>query len=339
MEKIGLVGFPNVGKTTFFNILTKAGKEVAPYPFTTRGKNVGRAYLDDPFLEELGEKLNAQEIRKPMIEVVDIAGIIEGASKGEGLGNEFLSYIRECEVLIFVLRAFENPDIPTPLEKVNPLKEYEVLISELYLSDLQKIENLEKKFAKDKTNEGKEKYHSVIEIREKIEKGEKLCDRELGLLCSKVRIIVLNTDGSENSLRWVSKFKDKAYPCPLKLYEEMEGMEESKEMEDYLKKDGNYSPQDILWKAFENLGYIIFYTVKNKIVSAFPLKIGTTAYSAAEKVHSDIKKGFIKVEVADLNNFLKFPSWTLLKEKGFLRTEGKDYIVKDREILEFKFSS
>jgi|Deesub1362A_J573_1020465.scaffolds.fasta_scaffold00025_150 hypothetical protein len=339
MEKIGLVGFPNVGKTTFFNVLTKAHRETAPYPFTTRGKNIGRAYLDDPFLEEIGEKLNAEEIRKPMVEVVDIAGIIEGASKGEGLGNEFLSYIRECEVLIFVLRAFENPDIPTPMEEVNPLKEYEILVSELYLSDLQKIEKLEKKFLKDKTREGREKYNSVVAIREKIEKGEEVSDREMGLLSSKARIIVLNTDGSENSLKWISKFKDKTYPCPLKLYEEMEDMEERREMEDYLKKEGNYSPQDILWEAFESLGYIIFYTVKNRIVSAFPLKIGTTAYDAAEKVHSDIKKGFIKVEVANLNDFLKFPSWVLLREKGFLRTEGKDYIVKDREILEFKFSS
>lgn len=339
MEKIGLVGFPNAGKTTFFNILTNTKKEVAPYPFTTRGKNVGKAYLEDPFLVDIANKIKASEIRKPMIEVVDIAGIIEGASRGEGLGNEFLSYIRECEVLIFVLRCFENPDIPTFLNEINPLREYEILISELYLSDLERIEKMEKKFLKDKSKEGIERYKKILEIKERIERGERVFDKEFGLLSSKERVIVLNTDGSKNFLKWVKSFNEKLYPCPLKLYEEMEGMEEKEEMEEYLRKEGNYSPQDIIWEAFRKLGYIIFYTIKNNIVSAFPVKAGTTAIDAAEKVHSDIKKGFIKALVANLNDFLKIPSWEILKEKGLLRTEGKDYIVKDREIIEFKFSS
>ncbi|MEO0231761.1 MAG: DUF933 domain-containing protein [candidate division WOR-3 bacterium] len=338
MEKIGIVGFPNVGKTTFFNILTKANKEVAPYPFTTRGKNVGKAILEDPFILEIGEKINAKEIRNATTEIIDVAGIIEGASKGEGLGNEFLSYIRECEVLIFILRAFKNPDIPTPLNEINPLKEYQVLLSELYLSDLQKIEKFEQKFSKDKTKEGIEKYNFILELKNKLEKGEKFFDKEFGLLSGKERIVVLNTDGNRDFLKWVDKFDERVYPCPLKIYEELEGMEEKEEMESFLKKEGNYSPSDILWEAFKKLGYIIFYTVKGGIVSAFPVKIGTKAYEAAGKVHSDIQKGFIKAEVVDLQNFLNYPSWSLLKEKGLLRIEGRDYIIKDREIIEFKFS-
>ncbi|MEO0276211.1 MAG: DUF933 domain-containing protein [candidate division WOR-3 bacterium] len=338
MEKIGIVGFPNVGKTTFFNILTKANKEVAPYPFTTRGKNVGKAILEDPFILEIGEKINAKEIRNATTEIIDVAGIIEGASRGEGLGNEFLSYIRECEVLIFILRVFKNPDIPTPLNEINPLKEYQILLSELYLSDLQRIEKLEGKFSKDKTKEGIEKYNFILELKNKIEKGERFFDKEFGLLSGKERVIVLNTDGDRDFLKWVDKFDEKVYPCPLKIYEEMEGIEEKEEMENLLKKEGNYSPSDILWEAFKKLGYIIFYTVKGGIVSAFPIKIGTKAYEAAGRVHSDIQKGFIKAEVVDLKDFLNYPSWTLLKEKGLLRTEGKDYIIKDREIIEFKFS-
>lgn len=338
MEKIGIVGFPNVGKTTFFNILTKANKEVAPYPFTTRGKNVGKAILEDPFILEIGKKINAKEIRNASVEIIDIAGIIEGASRGEGLGNEFLSYIRECEVLIFILRVFKNPEIPTPLEEINPLKEYEILLSELYLSDLQRIEKLEQKFSKDKTKEGIEKYNLILELKNKLERGEKFFDKEFGLLSGKERIIVLNTDGDKDFLKWIDKFDEKVYPCPLKIYEEMEGMEEKEEMENFLKKEGNYSPVNILWEAFKKLGYIIFYTVKGGIVSSFPVKIGTKAYEAAGKVHSDIQKGFIKAEVIDLNDFLNYPSWNILKEKGLLRIEGRDYIIKDREIIEFKFS-
>jgi GTP-binding protein YchF len=338
MEKIGIVGFPNVGKTTFFNILTKAGKEVAPYPFTTKGKNVGKAILFDPFIIEISEKINAKEIRNPMVEIVDVAGIIEGASKGEGLGNEFLSYIRECEVLIFILRCFENPDIPSAIPEINPLKEYEILVSELYLSDLQRIEKIESKLSKDKTKEGVEKYKKLLEIKEKIEKGERVFDDEFELLSTKERIVVLNTDGNKNYLKWLNLFPFKVYPCPIKIYEEIEEMEEKEEIEKLLKNEGNYSPQDILWEAFKKLGYIIFYTVKNEIVSGFVIKIGTKAYDAAGKVHSDIKKGFIKAEVVDIGNFLKYPSWNILREKGLLRIEGKDYIIKDRDIIEFKFS-
>ncbi len=178
-----------------------------------------------------------------------------------------------------------------------------------------------------------------MKIKEKIEKGEKFEEKEFGFLSSKERIIVLNTDGTKNFLRWIKDFDEEIYPCPFKIYQEMEDIEEKKDVEEVFKKEGNYSPQDILWEAFKKLGFIIFYTVKNQILSAFVIKMGTKAIEAAEKVHSDIKKGFIKVEVANLNDFLKFPFWNLLKEKGLLRAEGKDYIVKDREILEFKFSS
>jgi len=175
-------------------------------------------------------------------------------------------------------------------------------------------------------------------LKNKLEKGEKFFDKEFGLLSGKERIVVLNTDGNRDFLKWVDKFDERVYPCPLKIYEELEGMEEKEEMESFLKKEGNYSPSDILWEAFKKLGYIIFYTVKGGIVSAFPVKIGTKAYEAAGKVHSDIQKGFIKAEVVDLQNFLNYPSWSLLKEKGLLRIEGRDYIIKDREIIEFKFS-
>jgi len=338
MEKIGIVGFPNVGKTTFFNILTKAKKEVAPYPFTTKSKNIGKAVLFDPFIIEISKKINAKEIRNPTVEIVDVAGIIEGASKGEGLGNEFLSYIRECEVLIFILRCFEDPDIPSALAEINPFKEYEILISELYLSDLQRIEKIESKLSKDKTKEGIEKYKKLIEIKEKIEKGENVFEDEFDLLSVKERIVVLNTEGNKNYLKWLNLFPFKVYPCPIKIYEEIEEIEEKEEIEKLLKNEGNYSPQDILWEAFRKLGYIIFYTVKNDIVSGFRIKVGTKAYDAAGKVHSDIKKGFIKAEVVDIGNFLKYPSWNILREKGLLRIEGKDYIIKDRDIIEFKFS-
>ncbi len=335
MEKIGLVGFPNSGKSTFFYILT--GKEVERniYPFTTIGKNEGKAEIEDELLKKLAFKANSEEVRNFKINIYDIAGIIEGAHKGEGLGNEFLSYIREADLLIFILRGFSDERVSSYLKEINPDKEREILLLELSISDMERIE----KKLKEKNLESELKK-KLIEAKEKIEKGFEPEDiKDFPLLMAKKKIFVINSDDKKKEYKL--NVKDKYFICPFKIYEELRDLveEEREEIIRELKKEGFSSPFEILEYAFNFLGFIRFYTLKGKVASAFPLKKGKSAYEAAGKIHSDIQKGFIKVEVANPFDFLEIPFWKELKEKGKIEIHGPDYIVKDRDILEFKFTS
>ncbi|MEN3046041.1 MAG: DUF933 domain-containing protein [Candidatus Hydrothermales bacterium] len=335
MEKIGLVGFPNAGKSTFFYIVTGKDVERNVYPFTTIGKNEGKAEIEDDLLKKLAERNKSTEVRNFKINIYDIAGIIEGSHKGEGLGNEFLSYIREADLLIFILRGFENEKVSSYLKEINPEKEREVLLLELSLSDLDRIE----KKLREK-NLDKELKEKLIEAKEKILKGIESEDiKNFPLLTAKKKIYVINSDDKKRDFKL--NVNEKYFVCPFKIFEELKELEEKERYEilKELKKEGFDTPLEILEYAFNYLNFIRFYTLKGKIASSFPLKKGSTAYEAAGKIHSDIQKGFIKVEVAKPFNFLEIPSWKELKEKGLIETHGPDYIVKDRDILEFKFSS
>ncbi len=329
-----MVGFPNSGKSTFFYILTGAKVSRDIYPFTTIGKNEGKAEIKDELLIKLAERKKSEEIRNFKINVYDIAGIIEGAHRGEGLGNEFLAYIREADLLIFILRGFTDEKIPSYLSDINPEKEREILLAELAISDLERIEKkLKEKNIPDKLKE------ELIKAKEKLERGEEPQEiKDFPLLMAKKKIYVINSDDKNVSFKLNTK--DKYFVCPFKIFEEIKEFEDEdkKEIIKELKKDGFSEPFEILEYAFNYLGYIRFYTLKGEIASSFPLKKGETSYDAAGKVHTDIQKGFIKVEVAKPFDFLEIPSWKELKEKGKIEIHGPDYVVKDRDILEFKFS-
>jgi len=329
-----LVGFPNSGKSTFFYIITGAEVSRDIYPFTTIGKNEGKAEIKDELLIKLAERKNSKEIRNFKINVYDIAGIIEGAHKGEGLGNEFLAYIREADLLIFILRGFTDEKIPSYLGEINPEKEREILLAELAISDLERIEKkLKEKNIPDRLKK------ELIKAKEKLERGEEPQEiKDFPLLMAKKKIYVINSDDKRVSFKLNTK--DKFFVCPFKIFEEIKEFEDEdkKEIIKELKKDGFSEPFEILEYAFNYLGYIRFYTLKGDIASSFPLKKGQTSYEAAGKVHTDIQKGFIKVEVAKPFDFLEIPSWKELKEKGKIEIHGPDYVVKDRDILEFKFS-
>ncbi|MEN3045204.1 MAG: DUF933 domain-containing protein [Candidatus Hydrothermales bacterium] len=335
MEKIGLVGFPNAGKSTFFFIVTGKDVERNIYPFTTVGKNEGKAEIEDELLKKLADKNRSTEIRNFKINIYDIAGIIEGAHRGEGLGNEFLSYIREADLLIFILRGFKDERVSSYLNEISPEKEREILLLELSISDLDRIEkklqekNLDKKL-KDKLTEAKEKILKGIEPED---------IKNFPLLMAKKKIYVINSDDKNKDYKL--NVREKYFVSPLKIFEELREFNEKERCEilKELKKEGFDTPSEILEYAFSYLDFIRFYTLKGEIASSFPLKRGSTAYEAAGKIHSDIQKGFIKVEVTKPFNFLETPSWRELKEKGLIEIHGPDYIVKDRDILEFKFSS
>ncbi len=334
MEKIGLVGFPNSGKSTFFYILTGAEVSRDIYPFTTIGKNEGKAEIRDELLIKLAKKKNSKEIRNFKINVYDIAGIIEGAHKGEGLGNEFLAHIREADLLIFILRGFTDEKIPSYLGEINPEKEREILLTELAISDLERVE----KKLKEKNIDEKLK-EELIKAKEKLERGEEPQEiKDFPLLMAKKKIYVINSDDKKVSFKL--NIKNKYFVCPFKIFEEIKEFEDEdkKEIIKELKEEGFSEPLEILEYAFNYLGYIRFYTLKGEIASSFALKKGQTSYDAAGKVHTDIQKGFIKVEVAKPFDFLEMPSWKELKERGKIEIHGPDYVVKDRDILEFKFS-
>lgn len=328
------MGFPNSGKSTFFHILT--GVEVIRdiYPFTTVGKNEGKAEIRDELLIKLAERKNSKEVRNFKIDIYDIAGIIENAHKGEGLGNEFLAYIREADLLIFILRGFMDEKVPSYLGEINPEKEKEILLAELAISDLERIE----KKLKERNIDYKLR-EELMKAKEKIEKGEEPGEiKDFPLLMAKKKIYVINSNDKGGYFKLNTG--DKFFVCPFKIFEEIKELEEEDRIEiiKELKREGFSEPLEILEYAFNYLGYIRFYTLKGDIASCFPLKKGQTSYDAAGKIHTDIQKGFIRVEVAKPFDFLEIPSWKELKEKGKIEIHGPDYIVQDRDILEFKFS-
>ncbi len=328
------MGFPNAGKSTFFYLLTGAEVQRDLYPFTTIGKNEGKAELRDELLIRLSQAKKSKEIRNFKITVYDIAGIVEGAHKGEGLGNEFLGFIREADLLIIVLRGFTDEKVPSYLKEINPQKEKEIIISELIISDLERIERKLKE--KNIPAELKEK---LILAKEKLEKEEEPDEiPDFPLLMAKRKVYVINSDDKKGNYKL--DVKNPYFICPFKILEEMRELDEDEreEIKEELKKEKFNFPEEILEYSFNLLGFIRFYTLKGEIASSFPLKKGKTAYDAAGKVHTDIQRGFIKVEVAKPFDFLEVPSWKELKEKGKIETHGPDYVVKDRDILEFKFS-
>ena len=358
--KIGIVGLPNVGKSTMFNSITKAGAECANYPFCTIEPNVGIVAVPDKRVDKLAEMYKPQKVTKAVIEFVDIAGLVKGASKGEGLGNKFLSHIREVDAIAQVVRCFEDSNVIHVDGSVNPLRDIETINLELIFADM---ETLEKRLEKAKKMlKADKKYQAEIDLIEKIksnlEKGiparaieysdeEKEMLKEMFLLTSKPIIYIANIseeqiENAENEemVKQVKEYakKENAEVIPLcvKIEEELSGLEEEdkKEMLEALGLEES-GLDKLIKKSYDLLGLMSFLTAGEPEVRAWTIKKGTKAPQAAGKIHSDIERGFIKAEIVSYEDLVREGSMVAAKEKGLVRQEGKDYVMQDGVIVLF----
>ena len=361
--KIGIVGLPNVGKSTLFNSITKAGAESANYPFCTIEPNVGIVAVPDERLQKLAEMYNTKKITPAAVEFVDIAGLVKGASKGEGLGNKFLSHIRETDAICEVVRCFEDSNVVHVDGSVDPIRDIETINLELIFAD---IETVDKRLDKAKKMlKADKKYQAEIDLLEKIKlalengmparqleynKDEKELLKEMFLLTTKPIIYIANVseeqlsdtenDANVNKVReYASKEKAEVIPLCVKIEDELSTLDDSdkKEMLEALGLEES-GLDTLIKKSYDLLGLMSFLTAGEPEVRAWTIKKGTKAPQAAGKIHSDIERGFIKAEVISYNELIKEGSMVQAKEKGLVRQEGKEYIMQEGDIVLFKFN-
>ncbi len=362
--KLGIVGLPNVGKSTLFNAITNAGAQSANYPFCTIEPNVGVVAVPDERLDKLAELYSPEKITPAFIEFVDIAGLVRGASKGEGLGNKFLSHIREVDALIHVVRCFEDSDIVHVDATIDPARDIETINLELIFSDIEMVERRMEKVGK--AMRGDKSYAAEYEFLERLkadlesgkparntecDENEKQWLSEVALLTAKPVIYACNMSESDfsNDINNNENYRkvceiaaaegSEVLPICAELEAEIASLDKE-EKELFLADLGIESGglDNLVKKSYSLLGLISYLTAGKPEVRAWTITDGTKAPQAAGKIHSDFERGFIRAEVIAYEDLIRLGSLAAAKEKGLVRSEGKDYVMKDGDVVLFRFN-
>lgn len=359
--KCGIVGLPNVGKSTLFNALTQAGIEAANYPFCTIEPNVGIVPVTDKRLAHLAEIVKPEQVVPASMKFVDIAGLVAGASKGEGLGNKFLAHIRETQAIAHVVRCFDDSDITHVSGEVNPLSDIETINTELALADLETVEKALAKVAKQaKTGDKALLAEKVLleKIKVCLDEGkpvrscslsdlEKVTLQSLHLLTMKPTLYIANVheNGFENNpyltrvIEFATQENAKVVAVSAAMEAEIVKLDEQ-DKEVFLAEMGLTEPglDRVIHAGYELLGLQTYFTAGVKEVRAWTIPVGATAPQAAGVIHSDFERGFIRAEVIAFNDFITYKGESGAKNAGRLRLEGKDYIVHDGDVMHFRFN-